>query len=460
MGNEIRDRVASAVGFIDRWLAFQRWYLELPSLAVGISVGDETIFARGYGYADVDARLPATETTRYRIASHSKVFTATALVRLAADGALRLDDRVADYLDWFSSATHPDLELVTVRQLLSHSSGLTRDGSTTHWHDDRFPSLDEVVEQIESGARVYGPVEHLKYSNIALTIAGQVIEAITGKSYDDYVRATILEPLDLSATTTNLPDDLDGHALGYPPRMPGLSRSPFDHVDAGVMDSATGFSSNVVDLLRWHQAHRFGTDQLLPDQWKREMQRVQFEGPNARWGLGFSLSRHGDMDFVSHAGGYPGFLTYSGLNQENELAIVVLTNSLDGPAWNYLDGIAKILARSIAGDFDAATTPDGTLIDLDDARRAAGHYNHRWRVTQFDVIGERAIFSVPKRLDPTETLDLLEPIDDHRWRFAPGIPLGSPGEEIRIEPGNPPTLHESAAPPTPRGGLPLDDPPW
>src|SRR5690606_7646943 len=127
-------------------------------------------------------------------------------------------------------------------------------------------------------------------------------------------------------------------------------RPAIEHVPARVMNSATGFSSNVDDLLRWYQAHRFGSGELLHDRSKREMQRLQFEGPETRWGLGFSLASHGGLEFATHGGGYPGFITYSGIEQANGIAIVVLTNATDGPARVVFDGVAKLAARALAGD--------------------------------------------------------------------------------------------------------------
>ena len=339
----------SLSGFLDGWLAFQRWYRQVPSLAVGVSVGDETVFSGAYGLADVERSTPAGSGTRYRIASHSKVFTATAIMQLVEQGRLRLDDPVAEHLDWFrDDDADSELPYVTVRHLLSHASGLTRDGATTHWHDDRFPSHAEIVRQV-SALPVLGTVDHLKYSNIAFTLAGLVIESVTGTPYEAHVTSAILEPLGLTATTPDLPADLTDHARGYPSWYPGRERPAIEHVPARVMNSATGFSSNVVDLLRWYQAHRFGSGELLHDRSKREMQRLQFEGPETRWGLGFSLASHGGLEFATHGGGYPGFITYSGIEQANGIAIVVLTNATDGPARVVFDGVAKLAARALAG---------------------------------------------------------------------------------------------------------------
>ncbi|MGI9644807.1 MAG: serine hydrolase domain-containing protein [Ilumatobacteraceae bacterium] len=439
------DAVRSLTGFLDDWLAFQRWYRQVPGLSVGVSVGDESLLVSAHGLADVERDVPVSPTTRFRVASHSKLFTATAVMQLVEQGRLRLDDRVADHLGWFGT-DDPDDELahLTVRQLLSHSSGLTRDGGTTHWFDDRFPSKQELVEQVGS-MRVYGPVEHLKYSNVAFTLAGQVVEAVTGRPYEAHVNETLLEPLGLAATTPDLPEGLAEHARGYPRWLPDRERPPVDHVRARVMNSATGFSSNVPDLLRWYQAHRFGSGDLLEDRSKREMQRVQFEGEKARWGLGFAIDTCGGMRFAAHGGGYPGFITYSGIEQEHGLAIVVLTNASDGPARVLFEGIAKLAKRALAGEFDGPPQFDPSAAD-----DLAGFYEHRWGITQVARVGSKLVTVDPIPQDPTANFGVLEHVDDWSFRYPTTQPTGSPGEVVEFEHGEPPRMHDPATPPVER----------
>ena len=440
------DRVRALTGFLDGWLSFQRWYRQVPALAVGVAVGDETVHTGAWGRADVERDLAATTDTRFRIASHSKVFTATALVQLVEAGRMRLDDRVVDHLGDLADAAGPDGDLahVTVRHLLSHASGITRDGSTTHWHDDRFPTRAEIVAQVGE-LPVLGTVEALKYSNVALTLAAQVVEAVTGASYEEHVTETILRPLGLTATTPDLPDDLTDHAVGYPRWLPDRERPPFDHVRAGAMNGATGFSSNVPDLLRWYRAHRYGSGELLHDRWKREMQRVQFEGRDLRWGLGFRLATHGGMRFATHGGGYPGFITYSGVEQDHGIAIAVLTNAADGPAEVWFDGIATLIARALSGDFDGDPPIDAGVAD-----RLAGFYEHRWGLTQVARIGSRIVTASPTMADPTAGLAVLEHVDGLEFRSPDTFPVASPGEAVRFEDGDPPVLRTPASPPVPR----------
>ena len=434
--SELVGVVRSLSGLIDDWVAFQRWYRQVPGIAVGIGVGDEVVLATGHGMADLERGLPVTATTRFRIASHSKVFTTTAIMQLVEQGRLRLDDRVADHLDWFAPEAGTDDERahITVRHLLTHSSGLTRDGTTTHWHTGRFPSLDELVASV-ADMPVFGTVEHLKYSNIAFTLAGQVIESVTGRSYEEHLTEAIVEPLGLSATTPDLPDDLSEHAVGYPRFLPGRDRPPFDHAEAGAMNSATGFSSNVVDLLRWYQAHRPGSGELLHDRSKREMQRVQFEDLPMRWGLGFSVASHGKRRFATHGGGYPGFITYSGVEPATGLSIVVLTNAADGPARPLFDGIVRLIDLATGGRFDGDAP-----FDADAADQLTGFYEHVWGVEQVARVGSKMVTLDPVQADPLLALSVLEHEDGWTFRQPTTHAMDAPGERVSFDPGSPPTL--------------------
>jgi CubicO group peptidase (beta-lactamase class C family) len=428
MAGTTPDELRPMVGVIEKWIDYQTYIREIPGVAVGISVGDETIFSKGYGYSDLDTRTPVTSATRFRIASHSKVFTATALMQLVAEGSLRLDDRVTEYLDWFRSDVDENLAHVTIRQLLTHSSGLIRDGDTGHWSHDRFPDLGEIVRQMAGGPSVYSANEHLKYSNFAYTLAGQILEAVTGTSYEAHIASTLLEPLGLTATTPDLPDDLTHHATGYTKTFPDRPRIPLDHVRARVMNSATGFSSNVDDLLRWYQAHLFGNDLLLNDWDKREMQRLQYEDRTYRWGIGFEHAKVRDLGFVGHGGGYPGFITFSALNQEHRLAVAVLTNAIDGPAGILFEGIIKLLNKMLKGSADF----DGDL-EADTIDRHTGFFADRWRVELIDRVGGSLVSLNADSADPTETMEVHEHVADLRFRAPTTLAISSPGEEFWFE---------------------------
>jgi CubicO group peptidase (beta-lactamase class C family) len=394
-----KDTSKLAIDLVDRWLDYQTYIRELPGISVGVAINGETLLRKSYGYRSLDPQVPATPETLYRIASHSKLFTACAIMKLFEAGKLRLDDTATQHLEWFRSGTDPNLEHVTLRQLLTHSSGMNRDGVTAHWINDEFPTLDDIKIQTAAGLSSFNTIEHWKYSNMAFTILGQVIEAVTSKSYEDAVRELVIEPMGLTNTMPDISEErLADHATGYGRKLPGQSREPLDHVRARVMNSATGFSSNVDDLLQFYRQHLYGNEDYLPDRLKREMQRVQFVDGDYTWGLGFSINNIDGTEIVGHSGGYPGFITVSFLCQKTKAVVVVLTNAIDGPAGDLGAGIMDIFGLAARHGELATGEIEADAAWLDDI---SGYYGDRWGVSLIQRVGNCMIGMPPGLVKPS-----------------------------------------------------------
>ena len=307
---------------------------------------------------------------------------------------------------------------------------MNRDGWTAHWENDEFPTLEDIKDQAVAGLSSFDALEHWKYSNMAFTVLGQVIESVTGESYKDAVTRLVIEPMGL---TNTIPDftDLDHHATGYGRKMPGQPREVFGHVHARVMNSATGFSSNVEDMLRFYRHHHLGDASFLPDRLKREMQRVQFIDGAYSWGLGFSVNKVDGREYVGHSGAYPGFITISLLDQKRKLTVVVLTNAIDGPAQELSVGILDILG--LAAKHDDKISGDSTEFGgawLDDI---SGLYASRWGVSLFQRLGSRMISLPPGLMRPSLGVMLAEQTDDNKFRWVEGAQNGPFGEVTSVE---------------------------
>jgi D-alanyl-D-alanine carboxypeptidase len=418
-----------ATGFIKQWLDYQTYIRELPGLSVGIDIDGETVFKQSFGYSDVESRTAATPDTLYRIASHSKLFTASAIMRLFSEQKLRLDDPVCQHLAWFTSSNDQNLEHVTIRQLLSHSSGMNRDGDTAHWTDDRFPSLEEIKQQTASGLSSFDVLEHWKYSNMGFTILGQVIEAVTGQTYEDAVRELVIEPMELKNTFADIESRRENdHATGYGRKLPRQDREPMAHVRAGVMNAATGFSSNVTDLIQFYRHHQLGNDSFLADRHKREMQRPQFIDGQFKWGLGFELGNSSGQDYVGHGGGYPGFITYSLLCQQHKLVVVVLSNALNPFPQEIALGLLDLLV--CVADNESRLIAE-TDTDTDWLDSISGLYATRWGVNLFQRMGNRMVIAAPDALRPSTVMGLgVQKGTTFRWVTGPQN--GPFGESHRV----------------------------
>ena len=201
-------RVRTALRVLDAWLTSQQEYRGIPSLSVGVVHDQDLIWAKSYGLADPESGAAAAPQTVYRIASNSKLFTAIALMRLQEEGKLSLSDDVTRWVPELSGIegglfrSRP----ITITSLLSHTSGLPREVNSPAWAEAEFPQIAEVLQGLKSQKAIFGPETRLKYSNLAFTLAGLIIERASGASYEEFIRELILRPLDMAHTGIDLPN--------------------------------------------------------------------------------------------------------------------------------------------------------------------------------------------------------------------------------------------------------------
>ena len=422
----MKESAKASIELISNWLQFQVYKRELPGMTVGVFVEDETVLLKSIGYKNLETLQKATPGTLYRIASHSKLFTATAIMKLFSEGKLRLDDRIHDHLDWFQSSNDPNMAHITIRHLLSHSSGMNRDGVTAHWDNDTFPDIDRIREQARKGLSSFEAGKHWKYSNMGFTILGQVIEAVTGSTYEAAIRDKVLGPMGLRNTRPDFDNTtLPLHATGYGKKFPGRTSYAFEHVHARAMNSATGFSSNVADLIQFYRFHLPGNEAYLPERDKREMQRVQFQEEEYSWGLGWSIEKVGKRKLIGHSGGYPGFLTCSFMEPESKTIVVVLTNSLDAVPAEFAKGIYQIIRYAFKNKprLSAGAVDDPALCD-----EISGYYANRWGVTQFDRIDGKLVAISPEDLSPATLAARYTYLGENRFKLSDGSHKGRYGE--------------------------------
>ncbi|NNK64340.1 MAG: beta-lactamase family protein [Gemmatimonadetes bacterium] len=428
-----QPEVEAQIGLFSAWLEGQIEIRGLPGVVVGVVAGDDLVWAQGFGQADVAEERSMEIDTRFRMASHSKLFTATAIMQLREQGRLRLDDPVAEYLPWFAfEQAAPDDPPVTIEHLLTHSSGLPREAGS-HWTDLEFPTTAEVRELMAERRAPFSPEVRWKYSNLAYTIAGMVVEEVSGMSWADYLQQNIFDPLGMDASSVDEPDPM--LATPYGSRMPDGSRVVFPFVDARGMAAATGLTSTVEDMARFvsaqFRAGARGEDRILSTASLREMHRVRML--ETTWtrgqGIGFSVQRVDGELFVGHGGGYPGYTTNTLIQLDSEVGVIVLTNTNDSNPGQ----IARELMSTVGDAVAAATTEEPDEVAWDPAwARFAGMYGREGRGrTQVLVMNERLVMMNPWSSsvgNPTE----LEPVGDGTFRIVAPTGGGPVGEIVRF----------------------------
>ncbi|MGH2410890.1 MAG: serine hydrolase domain-containing protein, partial [Chloroflexota bacterium] len=403
------DLLQDAVDYADRWVAHQQDRKDVPGVVVAIRHQDQLLLSTAYGHADLERRIPMTPGHIFRIASHSKTFTATAIMQLVERGALRLDDRIADSIPWLREKD--DLASVTIRQVLNHAAGIVRDGiDADHWLlDHPFPDHAALRRLVEDGGRVLNPNEGFKYSNIGYGLLGLVIEAASGLSYHEYVRRHIIQPLGLADTGPELDAHAEGRlATGYTVRQYGRPRRPLPHITTGALASATGFYSTAADLCRYAAAHFPGDDTLLSDASKREMQQPYWkaEQTDRHYGLGFIVCDLGERRLVGHSGGFPGFITQTMFDPKERLIVSVLTNDSRGPADLLMRGIMSII------EFAQKQRNASEWVFGDPRERFTGRFANEGGVLDVAVFGENMFELSPDADNPVQFTATLAAADE------------------------------------------------
>ncbi|HLC95366.1 MAG TPA: serine hydrolase domain-containing protein [Patescibacteria group bacterium] len=333
MKQNISQTLRHTAKILDAWLPYKIQYENIPGLSVGIVYQGKLVYQQGFGYANVSKKIPATPDTCYRIASISKIFTAVAIMQLVEQGKVRLNDTVTRYLPWFHIQTkHFTSQNITIRHLLSHTSGIWRDGDTPHWETDTFPNFAEVKKSLSEKTLVFPNNTVFKYSNFGFALLGEVIKQVSGMEYGEYVTTHIINPLHLKHTTPDFSEQANKWlATGYARHIPDATRQTFHHTQTNVYAPAAGFLSNVLDMARYLVAlSPQNTDNILINQKSKKMlmKKHHRTGENDEaYGLGFEMYTIKKRNIVGHGGSFPGFSTFIALDAKNDIGVVVLANT-------------------------------------------------------------------------------------------------------------------------------------
>ena len=418
-----------ALDYIARWLEFQRQATERPGLALAIQHRQRTVLDLALGQADLSRRTPLTTAHRFRIASHSKSFTAAGILKLREAGRLRLDDPVGHHVE----GLHPHLAAATLAQLLSHSAGTTRDGPDAGQFQDRCPFLDRkaLVQQL----REPPPLEsntRFKYSNHGFALLGLVIEAVTGEAYGPWMQREIIDAAGLRHTTpdadaTTQPLLAMGHSgrllMGERVCVPG-------NQPTHAIAPAGGFVSTAADVARFYaQLLPTATRSVLGVASRREMLRRHWSVPHSAlpmgYGLGTMQGTYQGWDWIGHTGGLQGFVSRSVALPGQALSISLLCNGLDGLTWPWMDGILQILQVFARHGPPTAAT-----------RAWQGRFWNLFGAVDLVPAGERVFAVAPAFIAPFTDATELTPLGKDTARMSEANGYASYGEPARLVRGS------------------------
>ncbi|MEX2116709.1 MAG: serine hydrolase domain-containing protein [Bacteroidota bacterium] len=422
--------IATNLKLMELWIEAQRAYQNLPGLSVALVHDQDLIYAHGFGFANIEDEKPATTQTMYRVASITKTFTATAVMQLRDQGKLQLDDPIERYLPWFRIKNRfPNAPAITVRHLLTHTSGLPRESAYPYWTDYKFPSRSEMIKALEQQETVFPTETRFKYSNLGMVLAGEIIAEISGIPYSEYVAKNILEPLGMSSTTVYFQDkDRDRLAVGYGRRLEDGSRKEIPFLNVRAIAASANLTSTVEDLakfvsLQFREGHVVFGSQILRGSTLKEMHRVQWLNPNwnGGWGLGFDVARKEEKTVVGHGGWIGGYRSQLSFLPEDKIAVIVLTNADDADANYFADQILSMMLpyikRATAGSMAVSIVDPGWV-------KYTGKYedprSYEYEILQ--VNGRLVMYghNYPPEDDPRRLLVELTPEGPNTFRMTGG----------------------------------------
>lgn len=327
---------------------------DTPGMSVAVVHQGEVVHLAGYGYRELAGELPVTAETYFRLASASKAFTAASVAMLVDDGKLGWDDKVVDYLPEFRLQDPWVTSEFTIRDLLSHRSGLVGGaGDSMIWPEPSGFSREEVIHNLRYLTPEFSFRSNYGYSNVFYITAAELVARVVGQPWEDYVAERIFQPLGMDCYAGDMPDSaLSNRALGYGVRDGAFFDIPRNSINGkGQMSAAAGgLVCSAADMSKWLQfllqqyqqslaeSTLFSRQQLLqmwsPNTFMNVTNRTQelYQTNFSAYGLGWRMQDMHGYKVVHHTGTLSGYQAYVALVPELELGVVVLNNGSDSGA--------------------------------------------------------------------------------------------------------------------------------
>ena len=413
-----------AIGYIGDWIEFQLRASQRPGCIVAVAYRGKVVAEYAFGHASLATGEKLTPRHRFRIASHSKSFTAAGIMKLREQRRLRLDDPVGQYV----KGLHPRVAETTIAQVLSHSAGLTRDGVDSGQFIDRRPYLNakELMAELRLPPAIE-PNSRFKYSNHGFGLLGLAIEAITGEPYRIWIEREIVEAAGLRETTADMPLAKGvPFARGHSTRLPLERRLviPGDN-ETHAMAPAAGFVSTAADVARYFaQLAPNAKRSMLSAGSRREMTRKHWRNPHAMvegyYGLGIISGNTAGWDWFGHSGGFQGYISRTAVIPACDLTVSILTNSIDGWAELWLDG-----ALSILRIFADRGAPRRGIRDW------TGRWWTLWGAIDLVPLGDLVVVANPHFINPFMAATEIEVTGRDTGRISLASGYASHGQAVR-----------------------------
>lgn len=472
-GNAQQDlSFASRARVLEHWIKEQISYHGAPGVVVAVVDRDGLVWSEAFGLADREHERPMETDTRLRMGSVSKIFTATAIVKLRDQGKLNLDDPVALHLPWFTLALRDqqgdtgaavagerflaqqlDGSSITIRHLLTHTGGLPREANVPYWTDHAFPSSARLASAVVQQMALWPPGRNYQYSNLGVGLLGEIVAAASGSTFAEYLADAIFQPLGMHRSTAS-PNDVEvaDLATGYMRRMPDGSRAIFEYYDTGALAGAANVISTLEDMARFAALHLRSADAgkvlasqvVMAPESLREMHRSQWvrDSLSSARGLGFSISVRKGQRVVSHGGWIAGHRSHLILVPQDGIAVVAMVNADDvSPsffAYEALDVLSPVWRSADRpgrdGGTSSSTTSSAIKVNKEGYAALEGTYSDPWGsyYEVMDLAGDLYFYEhvYPPADTSLRNLTWLEPTGEGDFVY------GGARDEVRFERGD------------------------
>jgi D-alanyl-D-alanine carboxypeptidase len=333
---------------VDDYVKAEMKRQHIPGVSVAVIKEGKIIKAEGYGLANVELNVPARPETVYKIGSVSKQFIAAGVLLLVQDGKLSLDDKISKFLE----GTPDTWREITVRHLLTHTSGIVREAPG--FDPLKIQDDAEVIKTAYNLPLRFAPGEKWEYCNVGYFSLAEIIRKVSGKPWSDYLSERVFTPLEMNATrATTMTEIVQNRANGYVWRNGKLD-------NAGIyfaVRPSGAFLSSVLDLAKWDAA--LYTDKALKQSTLSQVwMPVKLNGGATHpYGFGWELGTVGGHKRVNHGGSLPGFRAQFSRFIDDKLSVVVLTNGDNADS--------NLIAIGIAALYIPGLIPERTVAKID-----------------------------------------------------------------------------------------------
>jgi CubicO group peptidase (beta-lactamase class C family) len=360
----------------------------MPGASVLVSQNGNIIYQKGFGYADIEKKIPVTPDTKFKIGSISKQFTSVAILKLLEEGKIKIEDKLSKYIPDFPRGNE-----VTIYQLLTHTSGIHSYEFQRNFEMTKPITPKALLDSIEKFPYDFNPGERYQYNNSGYFILGYIVAKISGKTLGDYLNETFFKPLGMNNTGIYKTNKvLNYEAQGYSINGETVKKADFQEMSWAL--GVGSIYSTTKDLYKWNEAI-FNGKVLSEATLKAAFtQTVLNSGGKVDYGYGWFLSTNRGLKFIQHSGVSNGFCSYLERQPENKLTVCVLCNSLLTP-----EGINPISNGQTISEFILSDKMEKQNIGVIDTtasenilKKYVGRYNYGHGMAMLVTLKDKQLF--------------------------------------------------------------------